>query len=357
LPDNFAPEVQLLARNVALDIVRMLGEARRPLVIVPPALCTRLGKAAQARLAVLGVPIIPMESPRGAQDPALGALRSVLQQADLVLLLGKQLDFTLSFGTAVAGDCRWVVVDPEEVLLNRARRLLRPALAVQAEPLQAIDALVAAARDGLPVDPGWPAVVREAVSRRWRPDSTGKLDSAMLCASIGSFLAKQDDAILISDGGEIGQWALALASAPDRLINGVAGAIGPGIPFAIGAKMAAPHRKVLAVMGDGTFGFHMAEFETAVRYGAPFVAVIGNDGRWNAEYQIQIRNYGVDRSIGCELGSATRYEKVVEALGGYGVLVERAADVEPALHEAFASKRPACVNVMIEGLPAPTFKA
>jgi acetolactate synthase-1/2/3 large subunit len=279
-----------------------------------------------------------------------------LQQADLVLLLGKQLDFTLSFGAAATRDCRWIVIDPEEVLLNRARQLLRPALAVRADPLPVIDALLAAAWGGLRVDPSWHEEVRDAVSLRGQPESGGRLDSATLCASIGSFLATQDDAIFISDGGEIGQWAQALASAPDRLINGVAGAIGPGIPFAIGAKIAAPDRQILAVMGDGTFGFHMAEFETAVRYGVPFVAVIGNDGRWNAEHQIQMRSYGIDRSIGCGLGAATRYEKVVEALGGYGVLVERVADVEPALREAFASKRPACVNAIIEGLPAPTFK-
>ena len=82
------------------------------------------------------------------------------------------------------------------------------------------------------------------------------------------------------------------ADAPARLINGVAGAIGPSIPFALAARCARPEARILAVMGDGTFGFHMAEFDTAFRHGLPFVAVVGNDARWNAEHQIQLREYG-----------------------------------------------------------------
>ena len=107
-------------------------------------------------------------------------------------------------------------------------------------------------------------------------------------------------------------------------------------------------------MGDGTFGFHAFELDTALRHGAPLVVVVGNDARWNAEHTLQLRHYGAERAVGCALLPA-RYDRVAEALGGHGELVERAADLEPALARAFASGRPACVNVMIEGLAAPTF--
>jgi acetolactate synthase I/II/III large subunit len=99
----------------------------------------------------------------------------------------------------------------------------------------------------------------------------------------------------------------------------------------------------------------MTEFDTAVRYGAPFVVVLGNDAGWNAEHQIQLREYGRERAHGCEL-LPTRYDLVVEALGGYGELVTRAADVGPAVERAIASGKPACVNVMIDGVPAPTYR-
>ena len=85
------------------------------------------------------------------------------------------------------------------------------------------------------------------------------------------------------------------AGAAPRIINGPAGSIGSRIPFAIAAR-AAPEAPVIAVMGDGTFGFHMAEFDTAVRCNLPFVAVVGNDATWNAEHQIQLREYGTART-------------------------------------------------------------
>jgi acetolactate synthase-1/2/3 large subunit len=136
--------------------------------------------------------------------------------------------------------------------------------------------------------------------------------------------------------------------------NGVAGAIGAGLPFALAARLAKPDGPVIAIMGDGTFGFHPAEIDTAVRYRLPFVAIVGNDARWNAEYQIQLRDYGPNRVGGCEL-LATRYDSVAQGFGGYGELVTRADEVVPAVRRAIASGLPACINVMLEGQAAPTF--
>jgi acetolactate synthase-1/2/3 large subunit len=107
-------------------------------------------------------------------------------------------------------------------------------------------------------------------------------------------------------------------------------------------------------MGDGTFGFHAFELDTAVRHDLPIVAIVGNDARWNAEHTLQIRHYGAERALGCAL-LPSRYDRVAEALGGHGELVERATDLEPAVARALAAGRPACVNVLIEGLPAPVF--
>jgi acetolactate synthase-1/2/3 large subunit len=162
-------------------------------------------------------------------------------------------------------------------------------------------------------------------------------------------------AVFISDGGEIGQWAQAGVAPTRRIINGVAGSIGAALPFALAARVVERDAPVVAVMGDGTFGFHMAEIETAVRHRLPFVAVIGNDARWNAEHQIQLRTYGAARAHSCSL-DATRYDQVAVALGGHGALVTEVDDVDPALKAALASGKPAVVNVMIEGLPAPVIR-
>ena len=169
-------------------------------------------------------------------------------------------------------------------------------------------------------------------------------------------LDSHPDAVLVCDGGEIGQWASACLDAPHRVINGVAGAIGSALPYALAARCASePGTPVIAVMGDGTVGFHIAEFDTAVRYGLDFVAVVGNDARWNAEYQIQLRDYGAARLIGCEL-LPTRYDAVATAFGGFGELVCSADTMAPALQRARESRLPACLNVMIEGLPAPNLQ-
>ena len=89
-----------------------------------------------------------------------------------------------------------------------------------------------------------------------------------------------------------------------------------------------------------------------MRYNLPFVLIVGNDARWNAEYQIQLKSYGAKRLIGCEL-LPTRYDLVAQAFGGYGELVTSAEQLLPAVERAIASGKPACVNVMIEGVPAP----
>ncbi len=168
-------------------------------------------------------------------------------------------------------------------------------------------------------------------------------------------LDSHPDSVLISDGGEFGQWAQACLSAPNRVINGPAGAIGSALPFALGARVALPDAPIVTLMGDGTFGFHVAEIDTAMRYKLPFVAVIGNDARWNAEYQIQLKAYGPERLVGCEL-LPTRYDLVAAAFGAYGEHVSTAAALPAAIARAHASRLPAVLNVAIEGIPAPTVR-
>jgi acetolactate synthase-1/2/3 large subunit len=99
----------------------------------------------------------------------------------------------------------------------------------------------------------------------------------------------------------------------------------------------------------------MAEFETAARRGLPFVAIVGTDSRWNAEYNLQVRDYGRDRAVGCELTPA-RYDLVAVALGGHGELVTKAEDMTGAIERSLASGKPACINVMIESIPSPVVR-
>ena len=359
-----------LGQAAAKAVLEELRQAKRPLILTGPAMSTDRGRKAQRALAeACGVPVVCMESPRGVNDPCLGAFPTVLAQADLVVLLGKQLDFTLKFGQAPAlgKDARFIVLDPDPEALRRAGYVLgdpsRIALAALAEPFAAAESLAALA--GKRIAAAWSGEVE--VSLRHRPAAWQGLCSAAggpahpveVGRAVQAVIDASEDAVLVADGGEFGQWAQACVQAPTRIINGPAGAIGSALPFALAAKLARPQATVVAMMGDGTFGFHAMEFDTAVRASLPVLAVVGNDACWNAEHQIQIRTYGRDRTVGCTL-LPTRYDQMVAALGGHGEYAAGAAGLQPALAGALAatqSGKPACVNAMIEGLPAPAVHA
>ncbi len=353
-------EMAIRCEEVA-SVTQALATAKRPLVLTGPGMnTTRQSSAVDALAAAVDAPVVAMESPRGLNDPSLGDFAKALAQADLVLCLGKPVNFTLGFGgtKVCANDCEWFVIDAEAQERDRAHLNLgdRLKLAVAADPRDAAEALSEAGA-GKGARAAWRAEVNELIAARHfnaeDPDPSGKITPAALSAAVQRQIDAADQAVVICDGGEFGQWAQAGTSAPSRLINGPSGAIGGGLCYAIAAKKARPDAAVFALMGDGTVGFHFAEFETAARENTPFVVVIGNDECWNAEHQIQMREYGPERLIGCQLSSA-RYDEAVKGLGGHGEYVTDLADLDAALTRAIQSGKVACVNVAIAGLPAPS---
>ncbi len=352
-------EAIALDTGAADGMLEQLRRARHPLILTGPALMTQKGRQSSARLQdVLQIPVIGMESPRGIADPSLGAFAQILAQADCILLLGKRLDFTLKFGKPPSLDahCEFLQIDPDAEEIERTRRAVHARLSASAlaEPLAAVETLARCGQANPARKCGWFEETLATIRYRpaeWdnaRSGQVGRIHPVEALRPLQAILDGHPDSVFISDGGEFGQWAQACLSAPNRIINGVAGSIGAALPFAVAARIAKPDAPVIAVMGDGTFGFHPAEIDTAVRYGLPFVCILGNDARWNAEYQIQLREYGPNRLHSCEL-LTTRYDRVATAFGGYGELVTSAKEVGPAVHRAMISGRPACINILIEG--------
>ncbi|AOB33494.1 acetolactate synthase [Bordetella sp. H567] len=362
-PQSFEAVPQALDAETAASLIRRLQAAKRPLILTGPA-AMRGRTLARAREleSACGIPVVGMESPRGIGDPSLGAFAQMLAQADCILLLGKRLDFTLKFGQApaIAADCLFLQVDAEAAEFERTRRVVGARLAecALADAACALEALLQATAAGSDRHDAWTRDVRDAIAYRppaWQTASStlaGRMHPVQALAPLQKLLDSHPDSVFIADGGEIGQWAQACLHAPNRVINGVAGSIGAALPFALAARLARPDAPVVTVMGDGTFGFHTAEIDTAVRYKLPFIAVVGNDARWNAEYQIQLRDYGKDRLIGCELLPA-RYDAVTAAFGGFGRQVTDPLQLAAAIDEAHRCALPACLNIMIEGVPAP----
>ena len=363
-PGDFEPTETAAKGRAVGAVLDALMESARPLVLAGPAMTRGRARDVLGELAERsGLPIAFMESPRGTGDPSLGALADVLPDADTVLLLGKKLDFSLKMGRppAFAEGCRFLQVDADEAVIELTRSVLAPSVpdaAVVADPVRAAESMIEALEGRRSADLGWTREVEDAIS--YRPEDWESVEAAdgerlhplQVASTLRDTMAGCDDPVFVSDGGEFGQWAQAVISAPSRVINGPSGAIGGGVPFALGARAARPGSTVFLTIGDGSFGYHAMEIDTAVRCGLPFVAVVGNDAAWNAEYQIQLREYGEERLYGCEL-LPTRYDLLVEALGGHGEHVTDAAQLRPALERAAASGRPACVNVEIQRAGAP----
>jgi acetolactate synthase-1/2/3 large subunit len=187
------------------------------------------------------------------------------------------------------------------------------------------------------------------------------IDPQRLCREIADFVATDDEMIIIGDGGDIVAQVSKVLQVPDRgtwMDPGPLGTLGVGMPFALAAQLSNPDKRVLIVYGDGSFGLNGFEFDTAVRFGLPIVGVVGNDAAWGQMMRPQAMIYGADRLVATEL-SFTRYDKVVEALGGHGEHVTEPREIRGALERAFASGKPALVNVEmrkdIDGMKGSTY--
>ncbi|MFM9937917.1 MAG: thiamine pyrophosphate-binding protein [Hyphomicrobiaceae bacterium] len=366
--DATAPAIPL-SPSLADAVLAAIAAAKRPVILAGPQLSSRAGRQLLVRLEeATGAPSAVIESPRGTNDATIGGFSAVMKEADLVVLLGKALDFTTKWakGPAYATGVKVIAIDPEGALIERAAKEKGPDLLIGciADAMPAAEALIAGAPKLKKPDGTWLARSRKVRDQRpedfatLKSSTAGKLHAAEVFRALRPVVERDPETVLICDGGEFAQWAQSLLPVGRRMINGVAGAIGGSLPMAIAARRLEAKSPVIAVLGDGTFGFHMAEFDTAVRHKMPFVAILGNDACWNAESNIQKRDYGENRMHGCDL-LPTRYDQVVAAMGGHGELVTRIEDLVPAVERALkaaAQGKPACVNIMALSIAAPVVK-
>jgi acetolactate synthase-1/2/3 large subunit len=204
-----------------------------------------------------------------------------------------------------------------------------------------------------PASEPWIGELRAAESERREgeraelEDGRSPLHPMRLYAELGMMLER--DAIVIGDGGDYVSYAGRVIDTYQPgcwLDPGPFGCLGTGSGYALAAKLAHPERQVVLLVGDGAFGFSGMDFDTLARHGVNVVGVMGNNGIWALEKHPMEFLYGY--SVAADLRPGTRYDQVVEALGGHGELVERPEDMRPALERAFASGKPALVNVLTD---------
>jgi acetolactate synthase-1/2/3 large subunit len=271
-----------------------------------------------------------------------------LGQTDLCFVFGTPFDFRLEYGRAINPSAKLVQVDLDGAELGRNRRV---DLAIHGDSGIVLEQLLDYVKGKKA--PSWLGTVRAAEDKS-RAKMLAEIESATnppnplrVCAELGKRLGAND--IIIGDGGDFvatAAYVLKLSWPQLWMDPGPLGTLGVGPGYAMAAKLARPDANVVLVYGDGSFGFHALEFEAMVRQKIPVVSVIGNDAAWTQIRRGQVELYGAARTPATAL-EYTRYDKVVEALGGFGAYVEQIEDLGPALDAAFSAGRPACVNVKI----------
>lgn len=335
------------------EAVDLLLGAERPLVIAGSGVWwSQAAKELREFIELTKIPLSRGQGSVPADHPLyLGITSAATQRADVVFLLGTRLNFMLGFGRPpmFSEDSRWIQVDIEPTEIGRNRPI---DIGIIGDAKAVLKQMIEEARDrcqGRKELP-WVEECREQLKsqqEQFEPllnSDSVPVHPARLCKEIRDFIDRE--ATIVVDGGDISVWSfLSLKSYQPGHFLGVtpSGTLGVGTSFAMAARLARPDKQVLLLNGDGSFGLNGMEFDTMVRHKLPIVCVISNDGAWGmVKHEQQVK--GTDRVVGTELGFV-RYDKVVEALGGYGEAVEKPEDIRPALERAFASGRPACINV------------
>jgi acetolactate synthase-1/2/3 large subunit len=288
---------------------------------------------------------VPADHPQ-AYSRARG---KALSEADVALVVGVPMDFRLGFGGSFGDETRIVVRGAAPPSQPHPRE---PAAELYGGVAATLDALREPAAAG-PDRSAWNAEL-SAVEDEKRvgeaeelADDRAPLHPLRVYGELRQVLDR--DAIVIGDGGDFVSYAGRVIETYEPgcwMDPGPYGCLGAGPGYALAAKLAHPGRQVCLLLGDGAFGFSGLEFDTMVRHGVPVVGVMGNNGIWALEKHPMEFLYGY--SAAADLQPQCRYDRVVEALGGHGELVERPDELRPALERAFASGQPALVNVLTD---------
>jgi acetolactate synthase I/II/III large subunit len=335
---------------------RLLGQAERPVVMAGTDLYWGRGEEALLELVeALRIPVFLNGLARGCvpADHELFFSRTrsqALQGADVALVIGVPMDFRLGFGASFGEGTAIVAIDAAEPERRHPRE---PAVELYGALAATLTDLRVAAASKALASEAWLAELRAAETARREAeraeleDERSPLHPMRLYAELAKVLDR--DAIVIGDGGDFVSYAGRVIDSfePGSWLDpGPFGCLGTGPGYALAAKLAHPERQVVLLLGDGAFGFSGMEFDTLARHGVDVVGVMGNNGIWALEKHPMEFLYGY--SVAADLSPATRYDQVVEALGGHGELVERPGDVGPACERAFASGKPALVNVLTD---------
>jgi acetolactate synthase-1/2/3 large subunit len=335
----------------------LLREAERPVIMAGTDLYWGHGERALLELAErVQIPVFLNGLGRGClpADHELYFSRARsrgLGDADVALVIGVPLDFRLGFGKAFSEQAELIILDAAEPARCHPRPVAVELYGALPATLSALT--LAAAAESTPDRSEWLAALRAGESARRAEEREGLEDQRRplhpmrVYSELAGLLER--GAIVVCDGGDFVSFAGRLIDSYEPgcwLDPGPYGCLGSGPGYALAAKLAHPDRQVVLLQGDGAFGFSGLEFDTLARHGIPVIGVLGNNGIWALEKHPMEALYGY--SVAAELRPETRYEQIVEILGGYGELVRAPGELKGAFERALASGRPALINVLTD---------
>jgi acetolactate synthase I/II/III large subunit len=336
---------------------RLLDRAERPAIVAGSSIWWDDAAEALASFAERsGAAVYLNGAGRGALPPAhphffTQTRKEALAEADVVVVAGTPLDFRLGYGAGIAADAKIVQIDADASDIGRNRGVEVGIVGDSRSVLRQLGEAIAARKPGQ-----WIAQLREREARKaerqrgFETSAQTPVHHFRLAHELDAVASQCQDAMFVADGGN---WVAIAAKVirlrkPGRWLDpGPLGCLGVGAPFAIASKLLHPDRTVFVVQGDGSFGFNGMDFDTALRFKLPMVCVVGNDAAWGQIRLPQVEFHGADKSPATLL-APTRYDKVVQALGGYGEHVEDPSQIRGALERAVASGTVACVDVKLD---------
>jgi len=351
--------------------VDLLRAAERPLIVAStPAAYGNWKEIYERFIETTKVPFMTEEAARGIVsdehsycfgffDLSQHQAANLIREADLVLFLGKMLDFTVGYGfpPIIAADAKVIQVEPSATQIGRNRGI---DVGIVGDVGPVVGQLQAVAEQTAWPELPWVQRFRDVVaSQAERMNAFVTDEEPMRSMRVHAALAAvlRPDDVLVFDGGDYAYYGRATLPARSPrswyyLPN--LGMLGSAVPVAMAAKLAKPGSRVFCVTGDGAFGFNAMELDTAARHGIEIVVLLGNDSAWGIDKNLQLGIYG--KAVITDL-APSRYDLVAQGLGCYGELVERPNELAPALERALTAGKPALLNIMVRSQISPRAQA
>ncbi|MFC7340499.1 thiamine pyrophosphate-binding protein [Saccharopolyspora griseoalba] len=340
----------------------LLVKAEKPCILLGSQTWTcRATDSAVKLVRELNVPAFCNGAGRGTLPPADPlhfqlARRYAFQNSDLIIILGTPFDFRMGYGKRLSPEATVVQIDLDYRTVGRNRDVDLGIVGDADAVLTAVaQAASGRADNGAGSRKGWVQELREVETAAYQKrlprqlSESSPIDPYRLVHEINEFLT--EDSIYIGDGGDIVTFSgqVIQPKSPGHWMDpGPLGTLGVGVPFAMAAKHAMPNKEVVCLFGDGALSLTGWDFETMVRFGLPFVGIVGNNSSMNQIRYGQIAKYGEDRGrVGNTLGDV-EYSKFAQMLGGYGEEVRDPAEIAPALRRARESGKPSLINVWVD---------